>query len=450
MKITILIGACTLAWCINAHSQGLTIRPGTNFKAGGNVSLVVQNGSLANNGTGSLAGANVYLTGNVNDSIYGSGSTDVASLYIDKGAGTGFIGKNMAVTNNVVMVSGLLDLNKHTLTLSPTGSVVGETEATRIIGPSGGYISITVDLNEPLGDNPGNLGALFASTQNFGSVNIQRSHDIQKNSGSGKSIARSFTITPANNANLNAILRFKYFVAELNGLTESTLKMWKSTDNGVTYTNIGADGNNTAQHFVDVSDLNSFGKQTLSSSTFSLTGKIGGLDAKPNEQVVIVTWTATRNINADGFTVERSDDSTNWYAIGKVDAIKDGTAFNAGYTFNDVNVPSNKVYYRVQSISSDPVVTNIAAVQPQAKMEATLTPNPVLNTGKVTINVRNANNAVLTVLTVDGRQVLLQPAYLSKGVNQVNINVATMAKGMYYLVIQMADGTKKTIPFVKQ
>ena len=272
---------------------------------------------------------------------------------------------------------------------------------------------------------------------------------MQQNSGSGKSIKRYYDISPTNNTNLNAILRFRYLDAELNGLTESTLKVRKSTTTEILITTSGRT-DITARRTLLISSINSLARFTLSSSTFTKTGKLGVLQAAPQTDFVALTWGITPGFSSEKFMIERSADSTNWYAIGSIPF--GGNPFATEYSFNDLNPPANKAYYRVQAISSDGAsATNIAAVQPGAKIEASLTPNPVITKGKVTIQARSDYNAVLKVFAADGRQVMQQPAHLSKGINQIEINVNTLAKGMYYLVIEsLANRAKKNILFYKQ
>src|SRR5207342_3268404 len=151
-----------------------------------------------------------------------------SNLYINKTSSPVALNSDVDVIHNVVFAKGRLDLNGHNLVLSPSGLLVGENEFNHITGLSGGYVSITVPLNAPSGANPGNLGAIITSSKDLGSVVIQRGHSSQTNQGSGKSILRYFNIQPSNNTVLNAVFRFTYLDAELNGLTESSLNMWKS------------------------------------------------------------------------------------------------------------------------------------------------------------------------------------------------------------------------------
>lgn len=370
MYLKLLLPAAALAACTGIKAQGLKIQPGTTFKTTPGISIVVQNGNLTNAGNGDFAASNLYMSGGAQGRLYGPGTLSFTNLYINKPSSSAILSNNISVSNSIVFQAGILNLTSYVVTLAPTAQLVGESESSHIFTTSTGYITITVDLKAPLGVNPGNLGAIIASTQNLGSTTIKRGHAVQQNNGSGTSIKRYYKITPANNASLNAIFRFTYFNAELNGLSEASLTMWRSTNGGTSYTNRGADGSDASLNYVDISNENSFQQYTLSSPTFSFA-KTTAVDAIPNADML-----------------------------------------------------------KISSVG--------------------LAPNPVGNEGKVTIHAGVASNAIVSIFAADGRRVMQQQAYLYQGANQQTINVSSLAKGIYYLTVQLGDGTKKTIPFIKQ
>jgi hypothetical protein len=369
MRIKLLSLVVTSFITVLTVAQGLTINPGTTFKANAGISIVIHNTNLVNNGNGDLSKSNLYLTGNTQDNISGTSATTVSNLYINENASTATLRRNLGVTNNVVFQNGLLDLNGHNLLLSPAGLLVGENEFNHVTGPSGGYVSITVPLNAPSGANPGNLGAIISSAKDMGSVVVQRGHNSQTKLGSGKSILRYYNIQPSINTGLKAVFRFTYLDAELNGLTESGLNMWKSANGGTNWTILAASGQNIALNFVEASNVNTFYRYTLSSSAF---------------------------------------------------------------TFNK------------------PVAENMKAATDNRVSSVVLSPNPVSIKEKVTISSPAAFNSNLTVFTNDGKKLIQQPVHLDAGINQVTVDMHLLVPGTYYLVIEMSDGTRKTIPFIKQ
>src|SRR5439155_20397820 len=96
-------------------------------------------------------------------------------------------------------------------------------------------------LNNPQSMNPGNLGATITSSKNLGLVTIKRGYKEQSGGNAfNKSILRYYKITPANNTQLSATLRFSYLDAELNGVNESTANLFKSANNGSIWTGMNA------------------------------------------------------------------------------------------------------------------------------------------------------------------------------------------------------------------
>jgi hypothetical protein len=193
---------------------------------------------------------------------------------------------NIDVNGNIVFTSGLLDLNNNNITLSPSSLITGETENTRITGTNGGYVQITVSLNAPASVNPGNLGATISSTNNLGTTTIRRGHVSQSKTGSPNfSINRYYDISPANNSTLNATLQFNYFNAELNGITETNLWLWKSNDPTNWFASPSTDSRDSIANHVTGKKIQDFTRWTLSGAYFpqSLYGPC-------NNKTVLNVW----------------------------------------------------------------------------------------------------------------------------------------------------------------
>jgi len=73
----------------------------------------------------------------------------------------------------LVLNSGNLELNNHTIDLGATGHIAEERNEARITGISGGIIKATVLLNAPRSVNPGNIGVEITSAANLGLTPLQ-------------------------------------------------------------------------------------------------------------------------------------------------------------------------------------------------------------------------------------------------------------------------------------
>ena len=214
----------------------LKVQSGAQIKTTGGAVITLQDMDLDNDGTiNQVPGEGSFkFTGTQNNVISGTSQPLFDVLDIAKtGSARLLLNRNINIGSSINFSSGLIDLNTNNILLQPTALLISESEASRITGTTGGYVEITNTLNAPVSQNPGNLGAIISSSQNLGSTLIRRGHLSQTNGvDAGNSIFGYFDIVSANNSSLNATLRFRYFDAELNGLAENNLQMWKSPDTG--------------------------------------------------------------------------------------------------------------------------------------------------------------------------------------------------------------------------
>lgn len=226
--------------------------------------LVLQDVQFINNGIYTPALGTVVITGddsNEQSAIGGDSLSTFYNLKINKTSNGTQLQQNIWISNELQMTSGELDLNGDTITLDASnGTIIGESETSRIIGPTGGLIQKTVELDAPSNENPGNLGLSFSSSQNLGSTLIQRSHVAQQLNDT-LSITRSFYVDPTNNEDLEATILFHYLDAELNGHDESELGAWRQ-DSAFWY-NPTATFSDTIYNYVQVDSIDFFSHWTL-------------------------------------------------------------------------------------------------------------------------------------------------------------------------------------------
>ena len=187
------------------------------------------------------------------------------NLTINNWTGVSLIG-NSIVNSMLSLTLGNLNLSGHNIDLGTTGSLI-ETSG-RIIGESG-YIQATRTLNNPSADNVAGLGFEISSSQNLGSTLVKRGHTIQSGNGN-KGIKRYFEVNPTTNTALNASIKFYYYDNELNDCNEVDLGLFKSTDGGSIWNNMGGIVNTTG-NYVSLSGIDSFSIWTGGSSITHLT-----------------------------------------------------------------------------------------------------------------------------------------------------------------------------------
>jgi hypothetical protein len=334
----------------------LKISSGTHWLNSGHANLVVSNLDFVNDGNFS-GPCGIKFTGNQNSTISGANQPAFNILEVAKtNNGKIVLQKSIAVSYSVNFISGLLDLNNNNILLDPVANLAGESENSRIIGPNGGFVEITQNLNAPLAANPGNLGATLTSNTNLGSVTIRRGHVPQTGTGLSSSIQRYYLVTPQNNSGLDATLRLKYFDAELNGQNENIFVAYQSNDNGANWINLSQTNRNTNADYVEKSGVNSLSLQTLGNDTSS--GPLSGLvfnakRKKPTE--VELTWSTVTETNMLGFEVQRKlDNEPDFTATSFVNSEAPGgnSSSSLSYLQIDPNSYAGTSYYRLKIVDN--------------------------------------------------------------------------------------------------
>jgi hypothetical protein len=355
------------------------------------------------------------------------------------------------VSQQINFVAGLLNLNNFNIDLGTTGFLNGESESSRITGANGGQVLFTTILNNPSGANPANLGAIITSSENMGTVAIKRGHQSQVNgSGMGNSVLRYYDISPVNNNGLNATLRFQYFDAELNSFDENTMVFWKSPD-AVNWSNEGFTSRNTTNNYVEKTGVNSFSRWTLSSINNPLPVLFILFNAKCTGNTILITWKTAQEQNSSHFNVEKSFDGIVWTVISNQPAAGNSSVEKT-YSFTDNN-PLQKSYYRIAEYDIDNRVqyTSILKSSCDASDLLKVWPNPFSETVFVNININSRSASVIKVYDNKGALIKIHKTELLPGSNQVNVDMKTLATGMYQLVIEWNNGqSKKTVQVIKQ
>ena len=155
-----------------------------------------------------------------------------------------------------------------------------------------------------------------------------------------------------------------------------------------------------------------------------------------------LSWKTLLEVNNKGFGVERSADAINWNQIQFVSASASGST-GASYSATD-NSPLNGVnYYRLKQLDNDGKIAysstasvNFAGTDAVA---FSFYPNPAITIINVTLQTVQSSNATLNLVNVDGKTVKTIALTNQSSNSNVQINVADIAKGNYFLVLK--DGT---------
>ncbi|MFN4255443.1 MAG: putative metal-binding motif-containing protein, partial [Saprospiraceae bacterium] len=257
-----------------AQQGQFVIQGGASVRVSGAPTIRLQKTDWQNNGSASMATSTLVLSGDAASAVISGAASDVFQhLKIATPSGQVALGKNISVQGDLTFESGLLQLDGRNITLDPAGKLENESETSRITSnANGGEISISLSLNAPAAANPGNLGAVITSASDLGTVIVSRGH-LAQSGACNAGMNRWLDIQAAQNAGLNATLRLRYFDAELDGISESELTIFRSDDGGATWTDIGFSARNATENWVEQTGLNSLSRFTLGSANQWLSPK---------------------------------------------------------------------------------------------------------------------------------------------------------------------------------
>ena len=180
------------------------------------------------------------------------------------------LGSGFTVNGNLILQKNL-DLNGQTITLGSNATLIEG--AYRLYG-SNGSVTTTRSLSNISSQNVAGLGAIITSAANLGNTVITRTHASQSNILGGKSILRTYLISPQNNTGLNATLVYNYLTDELNDISEALLALHKSADAGSTFTYQGGTVN-IANNTITLTGIDGFSLWTAASGCVNPTN--GGI-----------------------------------------------------------------------------------------------------------------------------------------------------------------------------
>lgn len=445
--LTILITLLLLPALLPAQ---MVIQSGATLKTTGNAVITLQDVSLVNNGTlNQQPGDGQFVfTGTQNNTLAGTSVTQFDSLRIAKtGAGQIALQRDINVASGIIFSSGNIDMVDKNILLQPTAMLVGESTASRITSTSTGYVTLTQTLNAPVMANPGNLGVILTSTQNLGSTTIRRGHKAQMNGGgAGSSINRYYDIMPANNAAAGAALRLTYFDAELNGLPETDLNLYKSSNNS-NWTSEGYTTRDAVANYVEKTGIAGFSSWTLSTLNNPLPLLFTGFQSGCAGGHVALDWITEQESNVSHFEVQRSEDAVKWKPVAVVPFVSS----KHRYSYTDA---VNKGFYRIAVVDADGsrVYSDVvqAVCAPGGSM-VSVWPNPAVD--QVFLALRTTTSSEMNIVVYDGKGalVLQQKEQLVSGANKITLDLSGLAIGAYWIRMVWNNGTEQqSIKVVKQ
>lgn len=434
MKKMMALLLATIVYKGNSVQAQLTIGTATHIKSNNDSYLVLDNLGLTHN-AGTIEPV-LKFAGSMDVFINSTGTPVFGRLMLAKSNGAAVkLLQPVEISEYIYFHSGLLDLNGHDINLQSSASLQNESENGRINSAAGGMVVINAQLNAPVAANPGNLGAVITSAANLGTVRIARGHvPFRMDAGNHYSIARYFTITPANNQNLNATLRLYYQDAELNGRTEGLLGIWRSDNGGSSFQPLEFTGRSTGENYVEQAGIHSFAIHTLFDAQAILpVTNLQFAARRISNDVVKLDWKTTQESNNRGFYLERRcEHETSFTQIGFIPSLAvNGNSTNPlGYSRNDYNNYTGNTYYRLkqEDLAGQQALSAVRMVTGDNSKTVVLKAWPIPAQGYFFVSIEGIEKDLLLIYDAAGK---LQRQLPVSGYTQHQ--VSGLPAGMYVL-----------------
>ncbi len=234
---------------------------------------------------------------------------------------------------------------------------------------------------------------------------------------------------------------------ELNGLNENNLILEAFTNN-----NWQAFANNvsrsTTDNYVTTTGITniSIDELTLASNNGVLPLQWILVEAMRENNVTLLKWTTTNEVNSKHYQVQKSDDATIWTNVGNTIAATNRTALN-DYNLTDASFLNGTTYYRIVQMDANGKLSYsfIVSVKSILKDDISVYPIPAVSV----INVRaNNNTTIKRIKLFDAGGKLLM---LKEGSNSTvySFYISNLASGFYLISIE-TNNSKTTKGFMKK
>ncbi|MCF8298813.1 MAG: T9SS type A sorting domain-containing protein [Saprospiraceae bacterium] len=289
-------------------------------------------------GSTPLSGGNVGIYSLSNSFPTISGTPTVDNMYIGNGA-TVTVSSNFTVNNNLLLDEDL-NMNGNIVNIGSDGKLI---ENNGLLCGCSGYSCHTQTLDNISCLNIAGLGAEITTTANMGSTDVYRYHAAITGPTGDEGINRFYKILPTTNTGLNATLVFHYDDSELNGCTESNLVLFKSTNNGQTWSQVGGTIN-TTDNTITLTSIDGFSWWTAAEGGSTLPIELISFNGIYIKEQIELNWQTVSEMNNEAFIIERSENGTDFSKIAEIPGSANSNEI-VKYNYNDLNVERNKIYY---------------------------------------------------------------------------------------------------------
>jgi len=357
------------------------------------------------------------------------------------------LGSNSTINGNILLGRDI-NLNGYTITLGSSGYLYEGSY--RLYGTSG-TITTTRNLSALTSENIGGLGAVISTTLGMGSTTITRGHALQ---GGNNSISRYYDISPTVNIGLLATLVFNYNDNELNGNTESDLKLFRSTNAGVNWEKQTLSTVNTTDNTITQTLIGSFSRWTAANSNSAMPVELVSFVSSVHGKNIELKWKTSKEVNNKGFEIERKISGGAWQYAGFVVGAGNTNEMKE-YSFEDKNLNTGTYSFRIKQIDfngnySYHNLNGTVEIGLPAKFSLSQNyPNPFNPSTKIDFALPVESSVSLKIFDITGKEVMniINNESLKAGYYTAEINSGGLSTGVYFcrLIAGNFSSVKKII-----
>jgi len=418
-------------------------------------------GNIVNNGSAlTFANQTFNFNGTSQQSISGTGNIAFYNITLNN--------SNGLVLNRDITVNGLLSLSAGRIITGDNFLNFGSAATDFPVETNSNYILGNARISgKPVGTSSLSfLGAyIHSGTDDIGNVTVTRTTGTAYSFGSNEGINCGWNIVPATQPANGRLIDLNWLSVFDNGKNFSSsnkAQVWKSTNNGANWNNIGL--------LVDVSISNPRTISNINTTTFSIWSvsaedaplpvTLSNLNSSISGRNIKLNWTTESEINNKGFDVERADVRSKDLIFNKIGFVcGQGTVSTpSNYSFEDRNLMSGKYKYRLKQIDVNgnfeyfALNGEIEIGVPKSFNLSQNYPNPFNPVTKINFDLPEDGKVELRLYDMLGREVsTLINEVRTAGYYTVNLNASNLSSGIYIyrLISKTSDkdfvATKKMI-----
>lgn len=210
-------------------------------------------------------------------------------------------------------------------------------------------------------------------------------------------------------------------------------------------------GNSTSGS-VESAEMASFSPFTFGfTSNSALPIYLTSFTGRQEGSTTALNWTITDNSTPREFEILRSTNGTNFTSIGTVK----GEERKLNYNFTDTRLPNGTVYYRLRmvDINGAAELSRIVTIMNGSKGVLITSMMPTLVTTRARLQITSSETSSIELVVTDlyGRSVHRQVNGITRGNQEIWLNLATLPHGTYQVTGYVRNGERtSTIRFIKQ